>query len=59
VFFTSNFHDPIPVQTTAISDITAVMNGGDRIVAESIDNILQKASPDLIGLTDDVGRRFD
>ncbi|MDR0664078.1 MAG: nitrogenase iron-molybdenum cofactor biosynthesis protein NifN [Helicobacteraceae bacterium] len=50
VFFTRHFHDPIPVQTTAVSDITAIMDGGDKIVAESIDNILKKISPDLIGL---------
>jgi nitrogenase molybdenum-iron protein NifN len=50
VFFTRHFHDPIPVQTTAVSDITAIMDGGERIVAESIANILQKISPDLIAL---------
>jgi nitrogenase molybdenum-iron protein NifN len=50
VFFTRHFHDPIPVQTTAVSDITAIMDGGERVVAESIDNILKKISPDLIGL---------
>jgi nitrogenase molybdenum-iron protein NifN len=50
VFFTRHFHDPIPVQTTAVTDITAVMDGGDRIVAESIENILKKITPDLVGL---------
>ncbi|MDR2034087.1 MAG: nitrogenase iron-molybdenum cofactor biosynthesis protein NifN, partial [Helicobacteraceae bacterium] len=50
VFFTRHFHDPIPVQTTAVSDITAIMDGGDQIVAESIENILKKIAPDLIGL---------
>ncbi|MGE4295379.1 MAG: nitrogenase iron-molybdenum cofactor biosynthesis protein NifN [Campylobacterales bacterium] len=50
VFFTRHFHDPIPVQTTAVSDITAVLDGGDKIIAEAIDNILKKITPDLVGL---------
>ncbi len=50
VFFTRHFHDPIPVQTTALSDISAVLGGGDEIVTEAIGNILAKVTPDLVGL---------
>ncbi|RXK08701.1 nitrogenase iron-molybdenum cofactor biosynthesis protein NifN [Halarcobacter ebronensis] len=50
VFFTRHFNDPIAVQTTAVNDITAVIDGGDYAISESIKNITQKVKPDLVGL---------
>ncbi len=50
VFFTRHFNDPIAVQTTAVSDITAVIDGGDYSISESIKNITKKVKPDLVGL---------
>ena len=50
VFLTRHFSDPIAIQTTAVNDITAVLDGGDYAVSESIKNITAKVKPDLVGL---------
>lgn len=50
VFFTRHFNDPIAMQTTAVNDITAVIDGGHWGVLESIKNITAKVTPDIIGL---------
>lgn len=50
VFFTRHFSDPIAVQTTAVNDITAVIDGGDYSISEAIKNITKKVQPDLVGL---------
>lgn len=50
VFFTRHFSDPIAIQTTAVNDITAVIDGGDYSISEAIKNITQKVTPDLVGL---------
>jgi len=50
VFFTRHFKDPIAVQTTAVNDITAVVDGGDYSISEAIKNITKKVKPDLVGL---------
>lgn len=50
VFFTRHFNDPIAVQTTAVNDITAVIDGGDYSISESIKNITKRVKPDLVGL---------
>jgi nitrogenase molybdenum-iron protein NifN len=50
VFFTRHFNDPIAVQTTAVNDITAVIDGGDYSISEAIKNITKKVNPDLVGL---------
>lgn len=50
VFFTRHFSDPIAIQTTAVNDITAVLDGGDYAVSESIKNITKKVKLDLVGL---------
>ena len=50
VFFTRHFCEPIAIQTTAVTDVTAVLDGGDYSIVESIRNITKKSSPDLIGL---------
>jgi nitrogenase molybdenum-iron protein NifN len=50
VFFTRHFSDPIAIQTSAVNDITAVIDGGDYSISESIKNITKKVQPDLVGL---------
>ncbi len=50
VFFTRHFNDPIAMQTTAVNDITAVIDGGHFGILESIKNITEKVTPDIIGL---------
>ncbi|MDY0327483.1 MAG: nitrogenase iron-molybdenum cofactor biosynthesis protein NifN [Arcobacteraceae bacterium] len=50
VFFTRHFNDPIAMQTTAVNDITAVIDGGHWGVLESLKNITAKVTPSLIGL---------
>jgi nitrogenase molybdenum-iron protein NifN len=50
VFYTRHFNEPIPIQTTAINDITAVIDGGDIGIKTAIDNILKSTKPSLIGL---------
>ncbi|WP_024953572.1 nitrogenase iron-molybdenum cofactor biosynthesis protein NifN [Sulfurospirillum arcachonense] len=50
VFFTRHFNDPIAVQTTAVNDITAIVDGGDYSISEAVKNITKKVKPDLVGL---------
>jgi len=50
VFYTRHFCEPIAIQTTAVTDALAVLDGGDFSITESIRNICQKVSPSLIGL---------
>ena len=50
VLFTRHFNDPIAIQTTAVNDITAVIDGGERSISEAIENITKKVNPELVGL---------
>lgn len=50
VFLTRHFNEPIAVQTTAVTDITAILDGGDYNIVEAIHNITAKTTPQLIGL---------
>lgn len=50
VLFTRHFNDPIAIQTTAVNDITAVIDGGEYSISEAIENITKKVTPDLVGL---------
>jgi len=50
VYFTRHFSEPIALQTTAVTDVTAILDGGDYSIVESIKNIHSKVSPKLIGL---------
>jgi nitrogenase molybdenum-iron protein NifN len=50
VFFTRHYQDPIAIQTTAVTDITAVLDGGGKNIAEAVENITKKVKPALIGL---------
>ncbi|MDR3346938.1 MAG: nitrogenase iron-molybdenum cofactor biosynthesis protein NifN [Campylobacteraceae bacterium] len=50
VLFTRHFKDPVPIQTTAVNDITAIIDGGELSISEAISNITKKVAPELIGL---------
>ena len=50
VFFTRHFCEPISIQTSAVTDAVAVLDGGDFSIVESVKNITRKVSPSLIGL---------
>ncbi|MDO3380091.1 nitrogenase iron-molybdenum cofactor biosynthesis protein NifN [Geoalkalibacter halelectricus] len=50
VFLTRHFSEPIAIQTTAVTDITAILDGGDYNIVESVKNITAKVAPKLIGL---------
>ncbi len=50
VFYTRHFCEPIAIQTTAVTDAIAVLDGGDYSIVESVKNICKKVSPSLIGL---------
>ena len=50
VFFTRHFCEPIAIQTSAVTDAVAVLDGGDYSIVESVKNITGKVSPSLIGL---------
>jgi nitrogenase molybdenum-iron protein NifN len=53
VFFTRHFNEPIAVRNTSVSDITAVLDGGDYSILMAIENIQEKEKnlkPSMIGL---------
>ncbi|AMV70490.1 nitrogenase iron-molybdenum cofactor biosynthesis protein NifN [Desulfuromonas carbonis] len=50
VYLTRHFAEPIAIQTTAVTDITAILDGGDYSIVESVKNITAKVTPQLIGL---------
>lgn len=50
VFLTRHFSEPIAIQTTAVTDITAILDGGDWSIVEAVRNITAKVAPSLIGL---------
>ncbi|MBN2645981.1 MAG: nitrogenase iron-molybdenum cofactor biosynthesis protein NifN, partial [Desulfuromonadaceae bacterium] len=50
VYFTRHFSEPIALQTTAVTDVTAVLDGGDYSIVEGVKNVRAKITPDLIGL---------
>jgi nitrogenase molybdenum-iron protein NifN len=50
VLFTRHFKDPIPIQTTAVNDITAIIDGGEISISEAVTNITKKVTPDIVGL---------
>lgn len=50
VFYTRHFAEPIALQTTAVTDVTAILDGGDYSISESVKNIRNKVTPELIGL---------
>jgi len=50
VYLTRHFCEPIAIQTTAVTDVTAVLDGGDSSIVEAVQNITKKVTPSLIGL---------
>lgn len=50
VFLTRHFCEPIAIQTTAVTDATAVLDGGDSSIVEAVQNITRKVTPSLVGL---------
>ena len=50
VFLTRHFSEPIAIQTTAVTDVSAVLDGGDTSIPEAVRNITAKVTPSLIGL---------
>jgi len=50
VYFTRHFCEPIAIQTTAVTDAIAVLDGGDYSIVEAVKNVTTKVSPPLIGL---------
>ncbi|MCH9814081.1 MAG: nitrogenase iron-molybdenum cofactor biosynthesis protein NifN [Epsilonproteobacteria bacterium] len=53
VFYTRHFNEPIAMYNTSVSDITAVLDGGDYSILMAIENITKKnkkLKPQLIGL---------
>ena len=53
VFYTRHFNEPIAMYNTSVSDITAVLDGGDYSILMAIENITKKNTtlkPEIIGL---------
>ncbi len=49
VFFVRHFREPIPLQTTAMDQVTTVMGSEDSVV-EGLKTIAEKNNPELIGV---------
>ena len=49
VFFVRHFREPIPLQTTAMDQVTTVM-GSEESVVEGLKTIAQKSQPALLGV---------
>ena len=49
VFFVRHFREPIPLQTTAMDQVSSVM-GADENVIEGLKTICEKNAPEVIGL---------
>lgn len=49
IFLIQHFREPIPLQTTAMDQVTTIM-GADENVVEALKTLAEKAKPHLIGL---------
>ena len=49
VFFVRHFREPIPLQTTAMDQVSSIM-GADQNVIEALRTLSDKSKPDIIGL---------
>jgi len=49
VFFVRHFREPIPLQTTAMDQLSTVMNADDNVI-EGLRVICEKSRPEIIGL---------
>ncbi|MGC2165186.1 MAG: nitrogenase iron-molybdenum cofactor biosynthesis protein NifN [Gallionella sp.] len=50
VYFVRHFREPIPLQTTAMDQVSTVMNADENVI-EGLKAIAEKSKPALIGLT--------
>ncbi|WP_239333266.1 nitrogenase iron-molybdenum cofactor biosynthesis protein NifN [Frankia sp. CiP3] len=46
---TRHFREPIPLQTTAVTEVTAVLGASDSVIA-ALDTITERNNPDVIGV---------
>jgi nitrogenase molybdenum-iron protein NifN len=49
VFFVRHFREPIPLQTTAMDQVSTVMNADENVI-EGLRAVAEKSNPSLIGL---------
>ncbi|MBL8449235.1 MAG: nitrogenase iron-molybdenum cofactor biosynthesis protein NifN [Dechloromonas sp.] len=49
VFFVRHFREPIPLQTTAMDQVSTIMGADDNVV-EALRTLSDKSKPDIIGL---------
>jgi len=49
VFFVRHFREPIPLQTTAMDQVSTIM-GADENIIEALRSLSEKSRPDIIGL---------
>jgi nitrogenase molybdenum-iron protein NifN len=49
VFFVRHFREPIPLQTTAMDQVSAIM-GADKNITEALQTLSEKNKPEIIGL---------
>ncbi|MES9812522.1 MAG: nitrogenase iron-molybdenum cofactor biosynthesis protein NifN [Candidatus Thiodiazotropha sp.] len=49
VFFVRHFREPIPLQTTAMDQVTTIM-GSEESVVEGLKTIAEKSQPELLGV---------
>jgi len=49
VFFVRHFREPIPLQTTAMDQVSSIMGADDNII-EALRTLSEKSKPDIIGL---------
>ncbi len=49
IYFVGHFSEPIPLQTTAMDQVSSVM-GADENVVEGLRTLCEKSAPDVIGL---------
>ena len=49
VFFVRHFREPIPLQTTAMDQVSTIMSADDNII-EALRTLSDKSKPDIIGL---------
>lgn len=49
VFFVRHFREPIPLQTTAMDQVSTIM-GADENIVEALRTLCEKSAPEIIGL---------
>jgi nitrogenase molybdenum-iron protein NifN len=49
VFFVRHFREPVPLQTSAMDQVSSVMGSEDNVI-EGVKTICEKSSPDMVGV---------